>query len=239
MNKLISWFSAGVSSAVATKIAINDLGCEEIIYIKIEDEHPDNDRFVRECQSWFGGDIMVLQSPYKSVDQVNRSQRYINSINGAPCTKLLKIRVREHWESLRKLEKYKYVFGLDSTEGQRIPRLEKLMPPPKYELIFPLMEHDIDKKAAHCLFEKTGIKRPIMYELGYPNNNCIGCVKGKFGYWNKIREDFPEIFALRAARERDVGASCINGVYLDELEPGRGINNPIVPECGLFCDVEI
>lgn len=31
-----------------------------------------------------------------------------------------------------------------------------------------------------------------MYDLGYANNNCIGCVKGGIGYWNKIRIDFPE-----------------------------------------------
>ncbi len=44
-----------------------------------------------------------------------------------------------------------------------------------------------------------------MYDLGYPNNNCIGCVKGGMGYWNKIRKDFPEVFQKRAvARSVDL-----------------------------------
>lgn len=34
--------------------------------------------------------------------------------------------------------------------------------------------------------------------------------------------DFPEVFADRVRMERELGASCINGVFLDELEPGRG-----------------
>jgi hypothetical protein len=77
-----------------------------------------------------------------------------------------------------------------------------------------------------------------MYDLGYPNNNCIGCVKGGMGYWNKIRQDFPEVFADRARMEREIGASCMNGVYLDELAPeaGRGLK-PIVEDCGILCGV--
>ena len=77
-----------------------------------------------------------------------------------------------------------------------------------------------------------------MYDMGYSNNNCVGCVKGGKGYWNKIRIDFPEVFAQRAKLERDIGASCINGVYLDELMPGDGrMQEEIMPECGIMCEI--
>ena len=76
-----------------------------------------------------------------------------------------------------------------------------------------------------------------MYDLGFPNNNCVGCIKGGMGYWNKIREEFPEVFAARAALERKVGGSCINGTYLDELDPEAGRDcEIIVPECGAMCE---
>ena len=53
------------------------------------------------------------------------------------------------------------------------------------------------------------------------------------GYWNKIRVDFPEVFAARAAMERDIGASCINGTFLDELDPEAGRTQKIiVDDCG-------
>jgi hypothetical protein len=77
-----------------------------------------------------------------------------------------------------------------------------------------------------------------MYDLGYRNNNCIGCVKGGMGYWNKIRKDFPEVFKARAEQEREVGHSCINGVYLDELEPDRGrFDDEVLEECSIFCQM--
>jgi len=77
-----------------------------------------------------------------------------------------------------------------------------------------------------------------MYDLGYSNNNCIGCVKGGMGYWNKIRIDFPQVFKERAELERLIGASCINGVYLDELDPNRGrMEDEIMEDCSIFCQL--
>lgn len=56
---------------------------------------------------------------------------------------------------------------------------------------------------------KAGIEIPAMYKMGYNNNNCIGCVKGGMGYWNKIRKDFPKVFDRMAKIEREVGATCL------------------------------
>lgn len=77
-----------------------------------------------------------------------------------------------------------------------------------------------------------------MYELGYPNNNCIGCVKGGAGYWNKIRVDFPDVFKQRSVDERMVGASCIKGTFLDQLDPNSGHRQKIIiDDCGILCEI--
>ena len=110
---------------------------------------------------------------------------------------------------------------------------------PDAKPLFPLIENKVNKK--ECLFylEQQGIKRPTMYTLGYNNNNCIGCVKGGMGYWNKIRTDFPDHFEKMAQAERQVGNSCIRGIFLDELDPEAGRRQKIVtPDCGNFCDIE-
>ena len=85
-------------------------------------------------------------------------------------------------------------------------------------------------------FVELGHLDLAMYDLGYRNNNCIGCVKGGMGYWNKIRIDFPEVFERMAKLEREIGHSCINGIFLDELEPGRGrMEDEIIPDCSVMC----
>ena len=64
-------------------------------------------------------------------------------------------------------------------------------------------------------------------------------LRAAWGYWNKIRKDFPEVFDKMAKLERKVGHGCIKLNYLDELDPDRG-NYPeeLTPECGVFCAVE-
>ena len=92
--------------------------------------------------------------------------------------------------------------------------------------LFPLIERMITKPDALAMLQRAGIEIPMMYRLGYDNNNCIGCVKGGMGYWNKIRRDFPDRFAEMAEIEREIDATCLkdeNGrIFLDELDPKRG-----------------
>ena len=80
-----------------------------------------------------------------------------------------------------------------------------------------------------------------MYRLGYRNNNCVGCVKGGMGYWNKIRSDFPDTFWRMAGLERGIGHSILSDkdgpVWLDELDPQRGHHpSEVSIECGLLCE---
>ena len=224
----VGWFSCGCSSLVACKLARPD----KVIYIHVTNQHPDTIRFLSEAGEVLG-DIEILQSmEYVGVDDVITTKRYINGPAGAACTLELKKRVRQEWEKAH-FERHTYVWGFDVTETSRAERTVESMPEFNHE--FPLIENGLTKEDCHALCEDWGIKRPAMYDLGYPNNNCIGCVKGGMGYWNKIREDFPAVFKRRAKQEREIGHSCINGVFLDELEPGRGRNEIIVPDCSLAC----
>lgn len=238
MNVLtVSWFSAGISSAVATWLMRDKI--DRIIYIDIDDQHRDTLRFVADCERWFEKKIEILKSPYGCVRNACRAggTAYINGPTGANCTRWLKKRVRNEWEADNTwFCNLRYVWGMDFAEQTRAENLSLSMP--DFEHVFPLIENGITKEEAHGIFAKSGIKRPAMYELGYRNNNCIGCVKGGKGYWNKIRKDFPEVFADRARLEREIGGSCINGVYLDELDPKAGRKQgPVVEECGIICEV--
>lgn len=234
--KTISWFSAGVSSAVATKLAIDTI--DHIIYIHIDDQHPDSLRFIKDCEIWFGKPIEIIQSLYKSVENAllgAGGRGYVNGPAGAPCTRFLKRRVRKEREILYK-DRITYIWGMDISEAHRVERLRSAMPEQTH--VFPLIDANITKEKAHKILKASGIQRPKMYDLGYNNNNCIGCVKGGMGYWNKIRIDFPEVFISRAKLERRIGGTCIKGIFLDELDKDRGRQlKPICEDCGIFCEL--
>ena len=231
----VAWFSAGVSSAVAIKLVIDKV--DLIMYTHIDDQHPDGMRFVKDCEKWFGKEITIIQSKFKSVENVCLSQRYINGPNGAACTRLLKRKVREDFERDNEDTHFRYIWGFDNTEKHRhVRHVEVTMP--AFQHVSPLIDRNYSKPAVHKILKASNIERPAMYDLGYNNNNCVGCVKGGMGYWNHIRVDFPEVFEARAKMERKVGHSCINGIFLDELDPKVGRHTPpVVNDCGIFCEL--
>ena len=227
----VCWLSAGVSSFIAGYLACD---VDEFIYIDIDNQHPDSMRFIRDCEKLIGKDITILKFPYSSVQNVISTFRYVNGPGGEKCTDVLKKRVRKAWEYDHRDRKLTYVWGFDCSEVKRAERVIESMP--EYEHEFPLIEKGLTKADAHGILEHIGIKRPKMYDMGYRNNNCIGCVKGGMYYWNKIRVDFPDVFARMATLEREIGHSCIKGVFLDELDPQKGrADKKIMPECGIFC----
>jgi 3'-phosphoadenosine 5'-phosphosulfate sulfotransferase (PAPS reductase)/FAD synthetase len=232
----VSYFSAGVSSAVATKLLIDEI--DRIMYTHIDDQHPDTMRFVKECEEWFGKPVEIWQSPVKNVENACRyAGGFIRNpkTGAARCTTTLKRFVRKEFEEANPGPKC-CVWGMDCNEQDRCDRILQSMS--EFEHRFPLLERGMTKEDAHKILKASGIKRPAMYDLGYHNNNCIGCVKGGMGYWNKIRVDFPDVFASRAKMERDIGFSILGRAWLDELDPERGRHEgPICEDCGIMCEL--
>ena len=43
---------------------------------------------------------------------------------------------------------------------------------------------------------------------------------------------------MRARQEREIGHSCIKGVFLDELQPGKGnMDQEVMEDCGIMCQL--
>jgi 3'-phosphoadenosine 5'-phosphosulfate sulfotransferase (PAPS reductase)/FAD synthetase len=96
---IISWFSAGVTSAVATHLAIEKYEDVKIIYFETGNHHQDNMRFINDCETWFNHPIEIVQHPkHKSIESVFRERKFLNSPYGAPCTLELKKNMRRHIE---------------------------------------------------------------------------------------------------------------------------------------------
>lgn len=51
---IIAWFSCGVTSAVACKIALSLYEDVQLYYIETGSGHPDNHRFIIDCEKWYG-----------------------------------------------------------------------------------------------------------------------------------------------------------------------------------------
>lgn len=241
---IIGWFSCGATSAVACKIGLSMYQNVRIVHIETGSEHPDNIRFLKDCEEWYGCKIETIRSDkYSCVEDVLLRKKFINGPMGASCTKELKKRVRYSFEDVLG-EWGGQIWGFDFCKDEINRAIRFKQQNPKTKPLFPLIERMLTKQDCLGILYKVGIDIPVMYKMGYNNNNCIGCVKGGIGYWNKIRNDFPEKFKRMAEIERSIGATCLkdqegNRIFLDELDPNRGNKvNPIIPDCSLSCAIE-
>lgn len=244
ITRVVSWYSCGATSAIATKLTIDKYKYRYpvvVAYCDTGSEHPDNKRFLQDCEQYFGQSVQILRNPkYQDIYDVFDSTGYIAGIHGAKCSFELKKQVRREFEDL---EHDLQIFGFDVAEKNRANKFIKNNPEVVVE--FPLIECGLSKSDCIQILLSAGIDIPMMYKMGYNNNNCIGCVKGAKGYWNKIRVDFPEVFEKTAQYEEKYGAklNVINNsegktihISLRELPLNIGNYKSELPiQCGLFC----
>lgn len=238
-GRVLVWFSCGVPSAVAAKMARDKYGdrCEVLYCDTSLHEHPDNVRFLSDVEEWIGAPIKRLRSeeyPDMDINTVFEKKGIFRFVgggrDGAPCTDELKRKVRKAYQRIGDI----HIFGYTWEELDRIELFENDNPSLDTEEI--LFEAFLTRDDCLRIIREAGIRLPALYFLGYHNNNCIGCVKGKKGYWNKVRRDYPEVFAQRAAMERKLGRRIMSECYLDELDPNAGKydEEPSI-ECGTVC----
>jgi 3'-phosphoadenosine 5'-phosphosulfate sulfotransferase (PAPS reductase)/FAD synthetase len=238
------WFSCGAASAVAAKLTLEKYSHTHKIKVvnnPIKEEHPDNQRFLKDVEQWLGVDIETAINPkYPSASCVDvwAKRRYMSGIAGAPCTLELKKRARQAWEKDNPCEHLVLGFTLEEKD-----RADRFRLTERDSLIAILIAERISKADCFTILRNAGIKLPEIYGLGYPNANCIGCVKATSPtYWDHVRKTHPGQFKERAEQSRDIGAKLVRyqgkRIYLDELPEGAkgGTMKGLDFECGLFCE---
>jgi hypothetical protein len=234
--RIVCWFSCGAASAVATKIAISENNGKYplvIAYTEVLEEHSDNKRFLKDCEEWFGQEILILgNDKYKRSIFETFKTSAMNIKGAAPCTQKLKKQVRQKFEQVNDRQ----VFGYTAEEQGRLDRF--IDANNDVDIWTPLIDKGLGKEDCLAMLRNANIELPMMYRLGYHNNNCIGCVKGGMGYWNKIKVDFPDHFDRMAKLERFKGQTVLKDRYLDELKSSDG-NYPEEQniECSIFCQL--
>ena len=238
MSRVLSWFSCGAASAVATKLALAEHGARVVpVYCATNAEHADNARFMADCERWFGVPITVIQSEkYADTWDVWTKRRYLAGIDGAICTAEMKIGPRLAFQ--RPHDEHVFGYTADAADVSRADKFRRNW----FELKVhtPLIERGITKAACLAMIKSAGIDAPVTYAMGFQNNNCIPCVKATSpDYWSLVRQRFPAEFTRMAklSRELDVRLSRIRDerVFIDEIPADWPTTNPIVPSCDFMC----
>lgn len=249
IKRVVCWFSCGVTSAVATKLALEKYGGVYPVVVAYTDtgsEDDDNLRFLRDVERWLGIQVVILHSDkYTDTFDVYEKTGWLVGPAGARCSLELKKKVRQAFEDI---EGDLQIFGYHVGERKRAERFVENNPLAVCE--FPLIDAELTKEDCQTILMQHGIRRPATYDLGFKNANCLkhGCVKGQAGYWNHYRKVFPERFRRMAEMERRIGAAICKTeaggvrtpIYLDELPEDMGSYDAEPAfQCGLFCGIEV
>ena len=235
--RTISWFSCGAASAVATKLSIENNSEVLPVYCETGAEHLDNERFLSDCEKWFGKSVCRLKSTkFNSTWDVWEKRKYLAGIDGAPCTVELKIAQRLEFQKPTDI----HVFGYTADKND-ITRANRLrMNYPEMRIETPLITLGLTKQSVIAMIERANIAPPPMYALGFQNNNCIPCVKAtSASYWALVRKEFPEQFLrmVELSRKLDVRLARIGEerIFIDEIPDEHPTTNPIQPSCDFLC----
>jgi hypothetical protein len=202
-------------------------------------EHPDSDRFEAEWAQHMNGEVVTLKSDeYADTWHVWEKTRWLAGINGARCTGELKVAPRLEFQ--RPDDVHVFGYTADGPDVKRAERLRETF----FELNIrtPLIDAGITKEAALAMVERAGVTMPVMYRLGFQNNNCIPCVKATSpNYWALVRKQFPAEFDRMAklSRDLDVRLCRINDErrFIDEIPKDWPTTDPIVPACDFLCQI--
>ena len=245
MNRMVSQFSCGAASAVATKLTVVEYPDTVIVNAFLKEEHKDNRRFLLDCERWFGRAIQVVcdERYGASTHEVWTRKRFIKGPRGAPCSGELKRRVL----GLLAQEGDVNIVGFTREEVDRFDDLCDHFPDKIWKA--PLIERGLDKDDCLAMIERAGIELPMMYRLGYDNANCIGCPKGGQAYWQNIRADFPDDFVQIQTIQESIGEGARflqfrsgprkgERMWLRELPLGRGdMRGEPSFSCSFFCQL--
>jgi hypothetical protein len=172
---------------------------------------------MQDVERWINHPIEVISSSkFRDVEEVFEHFKFMAGIHGAPCTREMKKVPRFEFEATNDLQ----IFGLTADETRRIDLFETN----NYhlELEWNLYDAGITKQQCYQMVKAAGIELPVMYKIGFNNNNCIGCVKASSAvYWDRVRRFFPDVFSRRAIQSRKIGARLVRykgkRVFLDQL----------------------
>lgn len=162
---------------------------------------------------------------------------------GASCTGAVKKDARTEWEIKTGYDWNNDWMVMGFTKDEQ-KRHDMFVLTERNNVLPVLIDAGYNKQDCCDIVAAAGLKLPEMYALGYPNANCLGCVKATSPtYWNHVRKTHPDVFSRRAALSYELGVRLVRvkgeRLFLHELDPkakGQPLKSLKMPECGIFCE---
>lgn len=193
--KRVVQFSGGIGSWAAAKMVANIHGTADLVllFADVKDEHEDLYRFIQEGAANIGVPVTVIADG-RTPRQVMTDEKFIGNSRRDPCSKILKRELLDRWcrDNCDPEDTMRYI-GIDWTEAHRLETFKARVSP--WSARAPLVDAGLSKVDARLMLQDEGIAEPLLYQLGFPHNNCGGaCIKAGQAQWALLLKHDPERF---------------------------------------------
>ena len=202
----IVMFSGGVGSWMAAKRVAEQYGTKNLtlLFANTLIEDPDLYRFLEEAAINIGGQFVKLQEG-RTPWQIFKDVKYLGNSRIDPCSKILKRELlRTYIEKEFSSKRVTIYLGYDWTEIHRLDKAQKYWSPWTVEA--PMCNPPyLEKGQMIQELTKEGIKPPLLYELGFPHNNCGGgCIKAGQAHFAHLLKTLPEVYCQWEKNEQEI-----------------------------------
>lgn len=205
---IIVALSGGKASAYCADYALNNFPKKDVIlyFNDTKWEHPDLYRFLNDLSKYWDKEI-TYDSDGRSPEELFYDHRALANNRMPFCSRELKSKRLQNFFN----DGDTIFFGISIDEPHRAMRILSV-----YEEVsrkknkcvniqFPLISLNADSKTIDNWLTQTGIKQPLLYDLGFTHNNCSGgCVRAGKKQWKTLYEKLPEVYLERERVEREV-----------------------------------
>lgn len=197
-RKHVISLSGGLASAASAVIASEEGLRFDMVFADTLIEHPDLYRFINELSTALGKPYIHLIDGRDPWD-VFVARRFIGNSQTAHCSADLKTAKVADWMEANAFHSDPLVLGMYKDEEDRLDRARINWG--HQEVTSLLIEHKVTPGEAAKLVDMYVSKRPVLYDLGFPHNNCGGmCVRAGQGQFARLLDLRPEFYAEQEAR---------------------------------------
>ena len=199
-------FSGGVGSWAAAKRVAAEHGTENLYLLFTDTKSEDEDlyRFLPEAAENVGGQLIWIADG-RDVWETFFDRQFIGNTRVDVCSKALKRDMSRKWfkDNCDPANTVVYL-GIDWSELHRYEKARPRWEP--FELKAPLCEPPyLTKDQIFDWLASEGIKRPRLYDMGMPHNNCGGfCVKAGHAQFVRLLQVMPERYKYHEEKEEEV-----------------------------------
>lgn len=167
--RTVVWFSCGAASAVAAMLTLRQTPDALLVYCDPGSEDADSVRFRADVERWLGVTVTVLRSTaFKDTWDVWLRRKYLAGIDGAPCTRELKVKPRLAFQRPDDT----HVFGYTADKSDKTRAANFRLQFTDMDIETPLIEAGLDKAACLGVIEQAGIALPRLYAASTTTTAC-------------------------------------------------------------------